>query len=99
MLTFMQWAIGNGWHKGLVIDRLNDARSYSPTTCRVTTQAQNNRNKVNNHLLTYQGETKCVADWALDSRCLCRGKKVFSNRITMGWDIERALKTPTRGLI
>jgi hypothetical protein len=92
----MEWALANGWVKGLVIDRLKDARVYSPSTCRVTTQRENNRNKANNHLLTYQGETKCVAQWAEDPRCVCRGKKVFSNRITMGWDIERALTQPTR---
>jgi hypothetical protein len=91
-LAFMQWALDNGWKKGLVIDRITDARIYSPETCRVTTQKQNNRNKTNNRLLTYQGETKCVADWADDPRCSCKGRKVFSNRITMGWPIERALQ-------
>lgn len=93
---FMQWALENGWKKGLVIDRIGDGLCYSPTTVRIVTQLRNNRNKVDNRQITYLGETKCVADWAEDSRCLCKGRKVFSNRITMGWTMERAFNTQTR---
>jgi len=62
--TFQLWSIQNGYRDGLTIDRINNDGMYSPDNCRFVTRAEQNRNYSRNHLITYNGETKCIADWA-----------------------------------
>lgn len=69
-IRFIKWAINNNWKKGLVIDRINDATVYSPITCRIVTQQESCWNKTNNRKISYLGETKCVAEWGNDPRCV-----------------------------
>lgn len=39
--SFIQWALNNGWHKGLTIDRKDNDKGYSPDNCRwITPQKQ-----------------------------------------------------------
>lgn len=62
--AFCDWALSSGYTDGLTIDRINNSNGYSPENCRWVTQAEQNRNYSKNHLITYKGETKCLADWA-----------------------------------
>jgi hypothetical protein len=94
-IKFVKWAISRGWKHGLVIDRINGRFGYSPHNCRVVTQQENSRNKSNNVMLTYAGETKCCAEWGDDPRCVVPNNQ-FQQRIKCGWNIERALSTPLR---
>lgn len=48
--AFIEWAISNGYKKGLQIDRPNNNGNYNPSNCRFTTNAENCRNKRNNKL-------------------------------------------------
>jgi len=44
--TFFEWAISNGWKKGLTIDRIDNEKGYSPGNCRwasYSTQSANQR--------------------------------------------------------
>lgn len=45
--SFFDWAISNGWKKGLFIDKdiKSDSKIYSPETCSIVTRAENNRKK------------------------------------------------------
>lgn len=63
-LNFYNWAINNGWQKGLTLDRENNELGYSPDNCRYVTYAVNQRNKRRNINLTKDGATKCLQDWA-----------------------------------
>jgi hypothetical protein len=50
---------------GMQIDRFpNNNGNYEPGNCRWATGSQNCRNKRNNHLVTYNGKTQCIAAWA-----------------------------------
>jgi len=49
---------------GLTLDRRNNDGPYSPENCRWATQKEQNRNYSRNHNITYNGETKCLKDWA-----------------------------------
>jgi hypothetical protein len=40
---FYDWAIANGWNKGLVIDREDSTGHYEPNNCRFITQSENVR--------------------------------------------------------
>lgn len=61
-MSFYNWAIENGYKKGLSIDRINNDKGYCPENCRWVTRKEQNRNYRRNRILTYKGETLCFAD-------------------------------------
>ncbi len=48
--SFVDWALANGWKRGLQIDRIDTEGHYAPENCRWTTSRENNRNRRNNKL-------------------------------------------------
>lgn len=88
---FYEWSLKNGYADNLTIDRIDNNLGYSPENCRWITRKENCRNKRNNRLITFEGETKTISEWAeLYNMPFSR----LYGRINKGWDIERALKTP-----
>lgn len=73
---------------GMTIERVDSNSNYSKTNCVWATPKQQARNVSSNHLLTYDGETKCVSEWAtlLDIK-----PNTLLYRIRRGWTVERAL--------
>ena len=61
---FYKWALANGYREGVEIDRIDVNGDYCPDNCRFITQKENKRNKRNNHRITVNGETYCMAEWA-----------------------------------
>ena len=88
--AFRSWALENGFDDGLTIDRINGNGNYSPNNCRWVTTAAQNRNYSRNHLLTYKGETLCLADMA-DKYGVNRATVLF--RLKSGKSVEEALST------
>lgn len=86
--TFRQWSYASGYAKGLSLDRVNNDGNYSPDNCRWATRKTQSRNKCTNVLLTLDGVTKPLVDWATAqgiSDITIRG------RLRRGWDVRRAL--------
>lgn len=63
-MPFYNWAIKNGWEKGLQIDRINNNKGYSPQNCRWATIIQQARNKRSSINIKYKGMTKNLGEWA-----------------------------------
>ncbi len=89
--AFRDWAVFNGYHDGLSIDRIDVNGDYCPENCRWATAKEQCRNTRVNHLLTYNGETKTIAEWAeitgIDYYTLAK-------RVEQGWSDERAITQP-----
>lgn len=91
-INFYNWAINNGYKEGLTIDRKDNSKEYSPLNCRWITQKNNCRNRRSTVFLTYNGQTKCIAEWA---EYYGINRKALQSRLKSGWPIELALITPT----
>lgn len=88
-LKFREWALGNGYQEGLSIDRIDNSIGYIPTNCRWIPLKDQNKNKTSNRLITFNGETKILADWC---RELNLNDKLVSSRLSRGWSELEALE-------
>lgn len=91
--AFRDWATANGYCKNLTIDRVDNNGDYCPENCRWATIKEQNSNKRNNRLLTYNAETRTLTEWA---KIIGITKWALSWRIRNGWSIEKALETNKR---
>lgn len=69
--AFYDWAIKNGWRKGLQIDKdikakeLNvEALIYSPERCVFVTPKNNSNARRSNRIIKYKGEEKSLTEWS-----------------------------------
>ncbi len=93
--SFKTWAIANGYTDTLSIDRKDGNKNYAPDNCRWATILEQQQNLKSNRYLTAFGETKILAEWLRDSRCV-PGELTLHTRLRLGWDFEKALITPVR---
>lgn len=74
------------------IDRIDNDKGYYKENCRWVTPSENCRNKSNNIILTYNGESMCMHAW---SERMGWNESVIRRRVRiLGWDTERALTEP-----
>jgi len=72
------------------LERINNSLGYSPENCKWETRSRQSRNTRRNHLLTVNGETLCISDWA-DKISLPHW--LIRNRLKQGKTPEEALFT------
>lgn len=91
--SYYLWAILNGYREGLVIDRIDNNKGYSPDNCRWVSEADSLKNKHNTHvMITHNGITMSRTAWA---NKIGISRDALTQRINDGWSIERALGIPT----
>lgn len=91
--VFYEWAVSNGYKDNLAIERINNNGDYCPENCTWATPKEQARNMRTNRLLTYNGKTLCINEWA---ETLSIQKGTLWNRIKLGWTTEKALTQPVR---
>ena len=84
-MAFYQWAINNGYKKGLSLDRIDNDGNYCPENCRWVDRIKQNSNRRANVFITHNGETHTVAEW---SRITGINMQTMLGRIKSGWPVD-----------
>lgn len=90
--VFAAWAMANGYDDTLTIDRIDSSKNYCPENCRWADRKTQNNNTSRNHRITFNDETKTMAQWSEDTGISYAALKTRLNK--HGWSVERALTTP-----
>ena len=90
---FEQFLIDMGIRpEGHTLERNDNTKGYSKDNCRWATPLEQSMNRSNNHRIEYMGELRCLSEWA---RLLDINEETLRARIRYGWDISRAMTTPS----
>lgn len=92
--SFAAWANANGYSDTLTLDRLDNNKGYSPDNCRWADRTAQSRNRRNNRLLTYKGETKTFGEWAEITGI--KNEVLWKRLLIYGWSVEKAFTTPVK---
>lgn len=84
-LAFYNWAINNGYAKGLIIDRKKNNKNYCPINCRWVTIAVSNRNTSKN---IYVGGL-CLKDYCEANNL--KYKTIFARIKYYGYSVNEAI--------
>jgi hypothetical protein len=81
--------MGASYQPGLTLERIDNNRGYSKDNCRWATRTEQANNRRSSHFITFNGETKTLAQWA---RSLGIKRSTLGARLTTyHWPIEKAL--------
>lgn len=90
-MSFYNWAMNNGYHDDLTIDRIDVNGDYKPSNCRWATFKEQQNNRRNNNYVTIGNVTKTFSDW-----CETYGinRRTAYRRLEYGWSLDKSLTTP-----
>lgn len=74
---------------GKSLDRINNDGHYSPKNCKWSTQKEQMRNTRINRMITHNGKTQCLVDWAEEVGI---DHRIIRNRMKSGYPFIDAIK-------
>jgi len=83
--------MGNRPTKNHTLERIDNNGNYCKDNCKWALLSEQSRNKSNNVMLSYNGLTQCLKDWADGVRIDYR---TLSRRLSLEWSTEKTLLTP-----
>lgn len=92
-MSFYNWAMNNGYKDNLTIDRIDVNGNYEPGNCRWATWKEQENNRRNNRLITYNGQTKTAMEWS--EICGIHSLTIIK-RLNSGWNVKDSLFKPVR---
>lgn len=95
--VFRMWALSHDYKEGLTIERRDNNGNYSPENCSWIPGNMQQRNRRMNRFVTAFGETKTLAEWVRDPRCLV-GWGGLKKRLALGVPPEQALMREAYGV-
>lgn len=63
-MNFYNWAINNGYKKGLSLSRKDCNQNFSPENCEWVTRQEISRRRDNNRICTFNNRTMTLPEWA-----------------------------------
>ena len=87
--SFRSWSEATGYRDGMTLDRKDNDLGYSSDNCRWTDRVTQANNRSSNRMLTLDGETHNVTEWA--AIIGADPRKLF-NRVYAGWSDAEILK-------
>lgn len=91
-VNFKNWALSNGYKESLTLDRIDTYGNYCPENCRWISIQEQQRNRRDARLLTFNGETHSMTEWA---EITGLKRETIKDRIDRShWSIDEALTTP-----
>ena len=80
--------------KGYTLNRIDNNGNYEPNNVEWADSITQANNKRNNHLITYNGKTQSLSQWAIE---IGLNRSTLEQRINKyHWSIEKALTTPIK---
>ena len=94
--VFRDWALSNGFKKGLQIDRIDNDKGYEPNNCRFVTNVENVNNRGNTFYVNYKGQKMSFMLIMHDKKIANMHHATIRNRIQRGWSADKAIDTPIK---
>lgn len=76
--------------KGMSLERIDVNKGYYPENCCWIPRNKQARNKRNTVRVEYEGQSKCLADWADELGILY--STLYNRLYSYGWTVERAFQ-------
>lgn len=89
--SFHDWALSNGWKKGLQIDRKDNDGNYTPDNCQFLTPKQNSRKRGNTVWVNYNSKKVCLSEICDELGFNTKRYKSIHRYMNMGMYFEDAV--------